>query len=302
MGPQCLDDFRDIVRARSKEALARWRGREVIVLDEARRIFFKAIMDWASIPYTAGDVESRSNDLMAMIEGFGSLGLRHLHGRLARHRSEQWIANLLAETRGGRIHPRAGSALAEIARHPLPLNVATVELLNVIRPIMAAAYFVDVAAAALQLHRHLRGPVGEDAAAADRFVQEVRRFTAFTPFLGAEACRDVDFNGQVIPRGSLVVLDVHGIHRDARIWPGAAAFDPDRFLERPYDRFNILQQGGGDHAEGHRCAGEWLTIEALKMLSKRLAAVNGVASVSNLLFDLRRVPSRLREPIRLRVA
>jgi uncharacterized protein YidB (DUF937 family) len=43
------------------------------------------------------------------------------------------------------------------------------------------------------LYPYLRESLNGDGSALDNFVQEVRHFTPFTPLLGAEACRDVDW-------------------------------------------------------------------------------------------------------------
>jgi fatty-acid peroxygenase len=296
MGPNSIGGFRQAIQACWQAAVANW-PRTVPIFDEARRILFCAVMDWASVPYSAEEVESRSSDLMAMVDAFGSLGIRHIQGRIARRRSEHWIKSVVARTRARELRAKDGSALGEIARQPLPLPTAAVELLNVIRPMMAAAYFAEVAAAALHLHGYLRTELLSDPKALECFVNEVRRFTAFTPFLGAEACRDVAWQGYMIPKGTLAVLDVYGIHRDERIWPGAQAFDPVRFANWNNDPFSLLQQGGGYHETGHRCAGEWLTIEALKVISQGLAHQSFTTTTSNLLFDLKRVPARLRQPV-----
>jgi len=244
---------------------------------------------------------------MAMVDGFGSLGPRHWRGRRARRRSEEWIEEIIDRARTGRLESQQGTALHGIAFHkerdgaPLDLKVAAVELLNVIRPMMAATFFVELAAAALLVHSYLRGPLLNDASLLENFVDEVRRFAPFTPFLGAESCRDVEWKGYIIPAGTLTVLDVYGTHRDERIWPGAEAFDPGRFADRKDHTYSLLQQGGGEHATGHRCAGEWLTIEALKAATRQLAATPYSADVANLSYDLKRVPARLRTPLKITI-
>jgi fatty-acid peroxygenase len=307
MGPDCVPQFSALLKTRLSARLPRWKGQEVCILDEARRTLFCAIMDWAGVPYADEEVEHRSSDLMLMVDAFGSLGLRHWRGRFARRRSERWVGGIIDAVRAGNARPRIGSALKVIAAHrdragnPLQRDVAAVELLNVLRPMMAAAYFIEVAAAALVVYPHLRPAVAGDASALECFVQELRRFTPFTPFLGAEACRDVEWQGFLFPAGTLTVLDVYGIHTDERIWPGAKTFEPGRFSGWSGDPYTLLQQGGGVHASGHRCAGEWLTLEALRVTSQALAALDYTAAVSDLRFNLARVPSRLCKPLSISV-
>ena len=302
MGPACLPAFRDIA-ARHFQSLESGKGRRISIFDEARCMLFRAVMEWAGVPFRPQEVPTRSADLMAMVDGFGSLGPRHWRGRHARRRSERWMREILEQVRSGKIPTPPGSALSSIARHRerdgnlLDVNVAAVEMLNVIRPMMAAVFFVDLAAAALLVHPHLRGSLLNEGPELDNFVQELRRFAPFTPFLGAEACHDVEWQSHVIPAGTLTLLDVYGIHQDERIWPNAKVFDPTRFANRKDDPYALLQQGGGDHATGHRCAGEWLTIEALKVATRQLAATKYTADEATLTFDLKRVPARLRNPL-----
>ncbi len=306
LGPQCLDGFKEILEDRWSQAVNSWRGADIFIFDEARRTLFCAMAQWAGIPFAPDEVEVRSRDLALMVDAFGSIGPRNWRGRFARQRSEQWMKDLVRASRGGDLKPKRGAALEAITMHReldgrlLDEHVAAVELLNVIRPMMAVSYFLELAAAALHLHPHLREGVKGGAEARERFVQEVRRFYPFTPMLAAYACTDVPWLGYVIPKGTLTVLDVYGIHHDERIWARASIFDPDRFRGWDGSPYTLIQQGGGDHDTGHRCPGEWLTIETLKITSKTLAATAYAASATNLLFDLRRIPSRLRLPVRLR--
>ena len=218
------------------------------------------------------------------------------------------MAGILDAARNGSIETRHGSALERIAAfrdvdgRELPKQTAVTELLNIVRPIMAVPYFAELAAVALQRYPQHRHRVASDEAWLHGFVQELRRFYPFTPLLGAESCRELNWNGFRIPAGTLVVLDVYGIHRDERIWTHASRFDPQRFLGQTDDPFTLLQQGGGDHAAGHRCPGEWFTLEALKIIVRGLAAMSWSAPTTEIAFDLRRVPSRLRAPVTINFA
>ena len=46
------------------------------------------------------------------------------------------------------------------------------------------------------------------------FAQEVRRFYPFAPFVGGRAVRDLTWQGEHIPVGSLVLLDIYGQNHD----------------------------------------------------------------------------------------
>src|SRR5690606_14711135 len=110
--------------------------------------------------------------------------------------------------------------------------------------------------AALALHSHpasrdwLRADPSEERTRA--FVQEVRRFYPFFPLQAARAARDVDWGGEDIAEGQLVVVDLHGTNHDPRLYEKPYDFVPERFLDRRPTAYDLVPQGGGDHRTGHR--------------------------------------------------
>lgn len=68
-----------------------------------------------------------------------------------------------------------------------------------------------------------------------------------------------------------MLLDLHGTDHDARTWDAPEEFRPERFRRWDGSPFNFIPQGGGDHYLNHRCAGEWVTIELMKVASDSLA-------------------------------
>ena len=307
MGPHTLRPIRDLMQRHWRRGIAGWRAQTVPVFERAQLILFQALAEFAGIPVAHEEVSARTADLAAMVDGFGGIGPRYWKARLARIRSERWTRDIIRRVRGGVLCADPGAAMAIIAHYreqdgqPLDEATAAVELLNVVRPVMATAYFIEYAALMLDRMPSLREEVAEDAAARERFINEVRRVCPFTPFLGAEACHDVEWNGYVIPAEALTVLDVYGIHNDDRIWPRAHAFDPSRFIGRGEDPYSLIPQGGGEHRIGHRCAGEWLTMEAMHAATQSLALLRYSATGAPE-FDLTRIPSRMRTPVMLSVA
>lgn len=74
----------------------------------------------------------------------------------------------------------------------------------------------------------------------------------------------------------MVVFDFHGTNHDERLWKNPETFDPERFNNwktSPSDQvqYRLLAQGGGDYEKGHRCPGEWNTVEAMKITAEFLA-------------------------------
>jgi fatty-acid peroxygenase len=142
--------------------------------------------------------------------------------------------------------------------------VAAVELLNVLRPTVAVARFVTFAALALHEHPRSKQKLRSDDYL-EHFVQEVRRYYAFFPFIGGHVREPFDWRGHRFTEGTWVLLDLYGTDHDERVWENPEAFRPERFAKRGEpDAFDFIPQGGGDHFAGHRCAGEWVTIALMK--------------------------------------
>lgn len=86
----------------------------------------------------------------------------------------------------------------------------------------------------------------DDAAFAAAFAHEVRRSYPFAPFLGGRAVTDLSWHGERVPTGGMVLLDIHGQNHDEKLWGDPYAFRPQRFLESPVERDELIPQGGGD--------------------------------------------------------
>jgi fatty-acid peroxygenase len=184
----------------------------------------------------------------------------------------------------------------------LDARTAAAEVINVIRPTVAIAWYVAFAALALHTHplaaeRLARGrAAGRAGDYADWFVQEVRRFYPFVPYLSAQVRSRFTWRGHVFEPGTLVLLDVYGTLRDPRIWEVPEEFWPERFASWRGGAFELIPQGGGDRATGHRCPGEWITMHELVLALHFLTrcVTYEVVSSQDLSFDLGRVPTRPR--------
>ncbi|HVU91322.1 MAG TPA: cytochrome P450, partial [Jatrophihabitans sp.] len=227
------------------------------------------------------------------------LGRRYLRGARARRRAERWAAALVAGVRSGRCSV-PGTALEAVAVHrgrdgrPLSDRVAGVELLNILRPTVAVAYFVGFAADALAADPALRDRLaggGEDVLEA--FAHEVRRHYPFVPMLAARAKASAEVGGCPVRPGRRVLLDVYGTLHDPALWAEPERFDLDRFLGVEPDPFTYFPQGGGDPATGHRCPGERIAVELIKTAARHLVGDRPSASRSGG-YSLRRMPSRPR--------
>ncbi|MEZ3180626.1 cytochrome P450 [Streptomyces pimonensis] len=290
----------DRVTAAWDEAVPAWSRRgSVVLFDEASTVLATGAHRWAGIPLDDADAEATARDMTAMVDGFATAGPRHLRARRARSRQEERLGRLVGDVRSGTVTAPAGSVLDLVCRHrdadgePLDEKTAGVELLNVVRPTTAVAWFVAFTAHALHKWPEHRAPLADgDMRFTAAFAHEVRRFYPFVPFLGGLAARDLYWRGEWVPAGGLVMLDVYGQNHDESLWGDPYAFRPQRFLERSAERDELIPQGGGDPGAGHRCPGEGITVGVLEALAVRLARTEYTVPEQNLTIPLHRVPTR----------
>jgi fatty-acid peroxygenase len=270
----------------------------VVLHDEVARMLMRAVCAWAGVPLATADVARRAADMDALVTSPAAVGPGHWRGLLARRRAQRWAADLVTRARAGRLPAPEGSALRAIAGHrdergaPLPRRVAAVELLNVLRPTVAVSRFVVFAALALHDHPRWRERVREDGKAATCFVQEVRRYYPFFPAVAARVRHSFDWQGYHFPKGRRVLLDLYGTNHHAALWPEPELFRPERFAGWPGDAYALVPQGGGDPWTGHRCPGEWITIELLtRAVANLTTAMSYEVPPQDLALDLRRMPT-----------
>ncbi|MFG2719738.1 cytochrome P450 [Streptomyces sp. NPDC048416] len=305
LDPERIAGLVEHVNAAWDDAAREWskQGR-VVLFDAASVVLTRGVCDWAGIRLDGDSaVEELARDLVAMVDGFATPGPRHFRARRARSRQEQDFTRLVEDVRAGRATAPQGSVLAAVCAHRestgelMQPHTAAVELLNVIRPTVAISWFVAYAAHALHLHLTTRrrdrlrdGDIPYAAA----FAHEVRRFYPFAPYLGGLAVRDLSWRDVAVPAGAMVLLDVFGQNHDDALWGDPHVFRPERFLEHPVGRDELIPQGGGEPRTGHRCPGEGLTIGLLEALAMRLADLEYTVPDQDLKISLHRIPARVR--------
>lgn len=287
----------DLWRAR----LARWESMDEVVLhDEVQQILCRAVCRWAGIALEEGEAAERTREFHAMIDGAGSVGPRNWRGFLLRSKTERWARRLLEQARGGALDLPEASPAHVIATHCdadgrlLDPAVAAVELINVLRPTVAIAWYITFAALALHHYPECLSRLREeeDDEYLQAFVQEVRRFYPFIPAVGGRVREEFEWRGLPFQRGAWVLLDLYGTNHDARTWQDPEAFRPERFLKWTGNPYSFVPQGGGDHDTGHRCVGEWSTIILMKTAVRLLtSAMSYDVPQQDLRVDLSRVPA-----------
>ncbi|WP_029008041.1 cytochrome P450 [Azospirillum halopraeferens] len=305
MTPPAIARLQDLVAAEWAAAAERWHGAPngVVLLAEARGVLCRAAGRWIGLPLTDAEADRRTAEIGAMIDGAASVGPRNWRALWLRRRTERWLRAVVAEVRAGRRAAEPDGALAVVAAYrepdgrPLDLPVAAVELLNVLRPIVAVARFIVFAALALHEHPHWRDRIRDgdgdgDSDATEWFVQEVRRLAPFFPMVGGRVREPFAWHGHDFAPGTWVLLDLFGTNRDPRAWEDPEAFRPERFRDRAISAYEMIPQGGGGFETGHRCPGEWITIALMKTSVRVLAAgLDYRVPDQDLSVDLTRMPA-----------
>ncbi|ROS75491.1 cytochrome P450 [Cellulomonas sp. PhB143] len=306
-GPE--QDLALLLREELGTAVRRWRGTgDVRLHDVLPDVLGRVALRWAGIPVEG--TGGRRAELWSMVEGAGAFGPANWVARARRRRTEAWARELLtgARTSGGTGTPLADvAAWTDDAGRPLPLEVAAVELLNLLRPIVAVALFVELAVLALLREPGARAELTsssppDDDAVRD-FAAEVRRHAPFFPVIGARARKDVEWRGEVLAAGTWVVLDLYGTNHDARLWPHPTRFDPGRYARGQGDRRAIVAQGFGSYDDDHRCPGEPATARMVEEAVRVFLELDWEPVVGqDLSVPPGRMPARVADGVLIRLA
>src|SRR5699024_7841032 len=144
----------------------------------------------------------------------------------------------------------------------LDKEIVAVELLNLLRTFVAIAVYIDwTILAAHEFPDKLRNGGDKER---QSFIQEVRRYYPFFPFLVAREKNDFTWKDYKFEEGTLTLLDLYGANHDPELWEDPHHFQPERFESWEGSPVDFIPQGGGEYEIGHRCPGEWLTLEVLK--------------------------------------
>jgi len=299
MMPGRLDEMARLAAQELRAAAEHWQARKEVRLHRGfRTVLCRAVCAWAGVPLDPGRTRRLTRQIGAMIDNAGTVGPSNWAARMERWGAESLLRRIVRDVRAGRRTPPEDSAAHVIAFHRgedgawLTPRIAAIEMLNILRPTVAIARFMTFAALALHGHPDSRDRLTADDAYLEAFVQEVRRISPFFPIVagvarGPFAWRDIAFQ-----KGDRFVLDLYGTDHDGRLWDDPEAFRPERFLGWSGNAFTMIPQGGGDFHNGHRCAGEWLTIAVMKSMLRVLAGeINYAVPPQDLSVDLANMPA-----------
>ncbi|GIP71144.1 cytochrome P450 [Lactiplantibacillus pentosus] len=292
MTPERLDDYKRLLEKNLITALNKQQETfELYAL--TKDVLFKTICSWAGINlenYSRDKITELEDDQVAMFEGTVTSIPDHINGLTSRKNAEEWAQELIKNAREAPLETDKNLALYAFSTATdekgdlLPLKTAAVDLLNIIRPTVAITVWIALMGHALFSQNNNYIALKTDFfKLQDSFINELRRYYPFFPMIPAISIDDVEIDSYLIPKESWVVLDIYGTNHDTRYMKDADDFRVDRYVGRTKEisyseQYEMIAQGGGDFREMHRCAGEWITLQTLRVFSDQL--------VNNYKFDI----------------
>lgn len=196
-------------------------GEAVVVQAEMEQVLGRAAMAWLGLDVPDHDKDRRVDEFRAMVEGAGTRPSWTLRGLARRWRTERWLRREVRRTRERPRPARPKSPLDTVAWHVdgdgrlIDARSAAVELVNLVRPILAIARFATFSLLALHDHPRWRERLRfADQGEMQAFVQEVRRFYPFFPAVGGRAMEAFRWRDIVFDRDDWVILDLYGTNHD----------------------------------------------------------------------------------------
>lgn len=282
MDPDRIQELVDLTRDHWRARLPKWEAAQRVVLfDEMNEIICQGVHDWVGLPLADSELAERTRELTLMIDSAGAIGVHHWKGRSARKRAERRLVDVIESVRSQSMAPKEHTFLHQVAWHRewddtlLDARVAAVELLNVLRPVVAVSRYIVFAALAMHHYPEERPKLKSDGEGRYRtcFLEEVRRFYPFFPCLVARTRAPFDWQGVEFPEDRQVIFDLYGTNHDPDVWRDPESFNPGRFIDWEDSGFALVPQGGDTAAGNHRCPGERITLALMLMAIEELTHV-----------------------------
>ena len=275
------------------------------------RVLTGAALEWAGLPCDPETVSRLAVQLSGMIDHAGpSNGMSvasvagNVWARARRRSTERWVGDHIRALRVRGEQPRDDriDAAAQVAWHRedgdlLQTDVAAVELINLLRPVVAVSRFVVFTAMALARHPEWISRLGDDDPTRDgtsgapiAVAHEVRRTHPFFPAILTIATDDARWGPVPVPPGTPVLFDLYGTNHHPELWPYPWAFRPERFDE-PTAVERLVPQGWGDPVRSHRCPGEPVTVRLVAAFAGELARFPHLLPMQDLTLPLNHLPT-----------
>lgn len=299
MNPEETQKLTEIMNLEFEQTIDKWsKMNEVILYEEMKELLCKVAFKWIGYPLHEEIVKEVTNEVAAMFETPATVGVVNWGGRIARNQFEKRMQSIIQDVRDKKVQPPKKSILYKFAFHKeldgnlLDIETATVEVGNLIRPMVAISIFINFIALALHQFPQEEQKLNSHPGYANMFIQEVRRYYPFFPFVAAVVKEDFTWNGYHFKEDTLTLLDLYGTNHDPKIWDNPDEFKPERFAKRDENPYDFIPQGGGYYTTGHRCAGENVTIELMTItLDYLVNRMQYTLPEQDLNFDMNEIPA-----------
>ncbi|WP_010174706.1 cytochrome P450 [Bacillus coahuilensis] len=277
MSKESLQEIVELTDVAWDKFTTKWEKMDSVKLyEESKKLLTLVACHWTGVPVKDRGVKELSQELGDMFESAASVGVAHYKSRRSRSNIEKWLIELVEKVRNEEIQVESHKALyafstyRDLEGNLLDSKVVAVELLNLLRPIVAISVYITFTALALHHYPKEGEKLKEGDSSLQLFIQEVRRYYPFFPFTAARVNQDFEWKGYSFKEGTLTLLDLYGTNHHPEEWENPDRFSPSRFADWTGNPFDFIPQGGGEFDIGHRCAGEWITIDILKVSLKHM--------------------------------
>ncbi|KAI3430061.1 uncharacterized protein J3R85_008349 [Psidium guajava] len=277
-----MKKYFQFINAQAIETLDHWRGREILVLEEASTFTLKVIghMIMSLEPKGEEQEKFRSN-FKIMSSSFASLpfnvpGTAFHRGIQARERIDSMLDSVISRRREGQgfqndflesliiKHNKAACGEADkekLTDKQMKDNVLTLLVAGHDTTTAALTWLIKFLGENPQVLQRLReehmeiqasGKGGANLSWSEvnnmpytaKVISETLRRATILPWFSRKAAQDFEIDGYKIKKGWSVNLDVVSIHHDPEVFPQPEVFDPSRFDE-PLKPFSFLGFGSG---------------------------------------------------------
>lgn len=298
MTKEKTSELLEIIKLEWEKALDGWEEEvEIVFYEEIKSVLCKSAFKWIGYPIHEEKAQQYVEELSAMFETPASIGPAHFVGRTKRNQIEKKMEELVGKIRSKEVQIQKDSILHQFIFHKdlegnlLDVETAAVEIINILRPVVAVSVYISFIVMAMAQFPHERVKLKNTPDHGHFFIHEVRRYYPFFPFVLAKVKSAFTWSNYAFKEGELVLLDIYGTNRDPNIWENPDEFQPERFANWEEDHFSYIPQGGGSYETNHRCPGKNLTIEMMKLsLDYLLNKMDYEIPEQDLYIDMSKIP------------